>query len=157
MNKKQRTCLWLGIIIVVMMGICPPFSIPPQTIKVPCTPEETARVVAAYEAELSADGIDSGIDSDSIDFNENPAITITYVRPTREYGLLFKSDRWFVNRCIKKHFSRLDYNVHSLGIRFSLDLGRLCVQWAIVAVITGCLICMFKDRPKDKEKEGTSK
>jgi len=38
-----------------------------------------------------------------------------------------------------------------------IDAFRLFAQWAIVAVITGGLIYAFKDKPKDKEKEGTDK
>jgi len=32
--------------------------------------------------------------------------------------------------------------------------SRLFAQWATVAVITGVLIYIFRDKPKDKEKEG---
>ena len=43
------------------------------------------------------------------------------------------------------------------GHGISLDITRLFVQWVIVIALTGGLIYTIKDKPKEKEKEGTEK
>lgn len=39
-------------------------------------------------------------------------------------------------------------------LALQIDIGQLCVQWAMVAVITGGFIIAFKDKkPRDGQKE----
>ncbi len=102
MNKKQLACLWIGIIVIVLMGLFPPWIIP-----------------------SSSEGIKYRID--------------------RGYKILF---------------SPVEIQIPKTEVAFSaatLDMHRLCIQWFMVAVITGGLVCTFKNRPKDKEKKGTDK
>ncbi len=74
MNRKQKIALWIGIIVIILLGLFPPF-----------------------------------------------------VEPVGMYG-------------------RGRYYKFILFSDDNIDIIKLCVQWAIVAVITGGLIITFKDK-----------
>lgn len=100
MNWKQKICLWIGIAVIVLMGLFPPWVF---------------QVKSTYVNEL----VDAG-----------------YAFITNPPHYLFRGD---------------------IKIGASIELARLAVQWAIVAVITGGLIVTLADKkdkkPKEEQKE----
>lgn len=105
MNREQKICLWVGIVVIVLMGIFPP-----------------TRRGFIYEAHVGG------------------------LRHSKE-----------------ERIEPLDYSFH-LGYTFLLTaevsdigFGKLIVQWAVVAVVTGGLIYKFRDKKdkklKDEQKE----
>ncbi len=93
MNRKQKICLWLGIVAIVIIGIFSPWL---------------------YTT--TGNGLNS---------KKNAGYScILFPPPPKGVGLRY-------------------------GI--SLDVSRLCVQWVIVAVVTGGLIVTLKDK-KQKDK-----
>jgi hypothetical protein len=91
MNRKQKICLWVGIAVIVTMGIFPPWMIT---------------------------GGSQGCLPMGYSFILNPPSPANLCR---------------------------------------IDASRLCIQWVMVAVVTGGLIFTFGDKkpkkPKDKQKE----
>lgn len=94
MNRRQKIVLWIGIAVIVVMGVFPPWL---------------------YTT--TGNGLNS---------KKNAGYScILFPPPPKGVGLRY-------------------------GI--SLDVSRLCVQWAIVVVITAGLIVAFKDN-KDEQKQ----
>jgi len=96
MNRKPKICLWIGIAVIVAMGIYPPWL---------------------YT--FTAQGVNS---------RENAGYNciLTPPQPKEDiapYGII-------------------------------LDIPRLCLQWVIIAIVTGGLIVTFKDKKtKDKQNQ----
>jgi hypothetical protein len=88
MNQKQKICLWLGIIVFVLMGIFPPWTLP----------------VNYHGAKLQ-----------------------------RNCGY----------KCI---LTPPEISLEEASVATSIDFSRLCVQWAMVAVVTGGLLVTLKDK-----------
>jgi len=101
MNKKQKYCLWIGIVVIVLMGIFP---------------------------------------------------------PTRR-GYFYKDHYGGFGPNKEERMKPLDYSFHS-GYTFlfsaevsDIGFGKLIVQWAVVAVVTGGLIFTFGDKKDEKSKD----
>ncbi|MBA7671146.1 hypothetical protein ES703_79297 [subsurface metagenome] len=106
MNWKQKICLWVGIVVIVLMGIFPP------TRRGYCP-------AVTYWPGLIQPGV--------------PRRPL-WVKPVHYgYTFLFSAE------------------VSDIGF------GKLIVQWAVVAVVTGGLIFIFGDKkdrkPKDEQKD----
>lgn len=117
--------MWLGIGAIVLMGLFPPWSytIPARTINTlnPVALEQRAEWRAEHP---------NGIDFSDLIYPETITQHIS-ARTERGYGLLI-APKW----------SR------SLAVRYSLDVSRLSIQWAMVAIVMGGLLVSVKDRQK---------
>jgi hypothetical protein len=100
MNRKQIICLWIGIGVIVLMGLFPPWFF----------------AVDAYGAKMK----------------KNKGYIFILTPPPHEFEL--------TNRPV--------------SVMSSIDFSRLCLQGAMVAVVTSGLIVTFKgEKPKDEQKE----
>ena len=103
MNDEQKTCLWIGIAAIVIMGIFPPW---------------TLQLTSTSILTLSVDQKQwlAGQKSSAYKFLLTPP-------------QLMKSAK--------------------IGVPFQIDVPKLGIQWAVVAVITCGLLVTFKDKKKD--------
>jgi len=93
MNKKQKVALWIGIIVIVLMGLNPPWVIKTGRTKMPKIWEDKYKVRQCYGP------IGTAPDSTSPDF-----------------------------------------------VSGRICITILCVQWAMVGIVTGGLIITLKSR-----------
>jgi len=100
MNRKQKIILWVGIGLIVAMGLFPPWIIPVRS-----TPFGTIRRDLGYS-------------------------------PIWEPATA------------KRVIDQKTYSYHG-----SIDFQRLCVQWVIVAVLTGGLVAICASRKKNSAVE----
>lgn len=110
MNRRQLIAMWIGIIIVVAMCICPPWI-------------ETTHVPHFGEGSRPA------------------GYRLIFSRPTcpRSLGVLTLTDRR----------GRLYDDLYTVALSIEIDVVRLVVQEAAVAVVFGGLFVSLRDRRKD--------
>lgn len=152
MNRKQKIVLWIGIVIIVLMCLLPPWL---RVMEL-----GNSRLVSKtfYEIPQSLDDKWLGLLSPP-----EPLMAI-YKRSDRYF------DRTDLKRVLKftgtdgyKWYSlwteiRFNYSGDPVGEIFNadyvqIDLSRLSLQCAIVALITGGLLCTLTTKEKYKQKD----
>jgi hypothetical protein len=140
MNRKQKIVLWIGIVIIVLMCLFPPWV---RVIEI-----EGSRLVSSPFYEFPWD----------YDYNHflsppKPLMTINRLFDLQDKNFPFEYESEYGDR-----FNEVDLSEQSFGVdSVRVDLQRLSIQCAIVALITVGLLCTFTTKAKYEHKEQKSR
>jgi hypothetical protein len=148
MNRKQKIVLWIGIVIIVLMCLFPPWV---RVIEI-----EGSRLLGTtlYEFPIGSDGEWW----DDIHFLLSPPEPLMVIDtfkssglsqkdfPFTGYGYEYRKD---VRSAISSMLTRENFGLDHV----SVDMQRLYIQCMIVVLLTVGLVCSFATKIENKHKE----
>jgi len=127
LNKKQRTAILIGVIVIVIMGLFPPWSIK-----------------AIIPSDSIAPSITKTLENRHSWINTPPKKSKKYFYYGYSFGISGEPSTF------KKRQNEI------MNFSYEINVKQLIIQWFLVCVLTGGIV-IFLGKPKDKVENSGDK